>query len=98
MLRTVTINDPQGLHMRPATVIAKRAREFRSNVVLRLDDRMANVKSQLELMMLAAEPGATLVLEVDGEDAEAALSALANLIESVSAEGADDDPGPPPKG
>jgi phosphotransferase system HPr (HPr) family protein len=96
--RTVTIRDPQGLHMRPAAAFAKAARQFQSNVTLRLDDRIVNGKSQLDLMLLAAEPGAELVLEVAGEDAAGALALLADLIEAVAAEGEDDEAGPPPKG
>jgi phosphotransferase system HPr (HPr) family protein len=98
LLRTVTIQDPQGLHMRPAAAFAKRAREFQSTVTVRRDDRAVNGKSQLDLMLLAAEPGATLVLEVEGADAPAALAALADLIETVMTDGDADEPGPPPKG
>jgi phosphotransferase system HPr (HPr) family protein len=98
LLRTVTINDPQGLHMRPAAAFAKRAREFQSTVTVRRDDRAVNGKSQLDLMLLAAEPGATLVLEVAGADAEAAMTALADLIETVMADADADESGPPPKG
>jgi phosphotransferase system HPr (HPr) family protein len=94
----VTIRDPQGLHMRPAAAFAKAARGFQSTVTLRHNDRSVNGKSQLDLMLLAAEPGVQLVLEVAGEDAAAALPALADVIEAVSAEGEDDDSGPPPKG
>jgi len=96
LTRTVTIKDPQGLHMRPATAFAKAARQFQSTITLRTNDRSVNGKSQLDLMLLAAEPGTELVLEVTGDDAAAALPLLADLIESVSGE--DDDPGPPPKG
>jgi phosphotransferase system HPr (HPr) family protein len=99
LLRTVTIRDPQGLHMRPAAAFAKLARQFQSTVTLRFEDRAVNGKSQLDLMLLAAEPGAALVLEVAGDDAPAALAALADLIESVTANGDGDDPArPPPKG
>lgn len=96
--RTVTIRDPQGLHMRPAAAFAKAARQFQSTVTVRLNDRSVNGKSQLDLMLLAAEPGAELVLEVAGDDASGALPFLADLIESVAAEGEDDEAGPPPKG
>jgi phosphotransferase system HPr (HPr) family protein len=99
LLRTVTIKDPQGLHMRPAAAFAKLARQFQSTVTLRFEDRAVNGKSQLDLMLLAAEPGAALVLEVTGDDAPAALAALADLIETVAAEADGEGPGgPPPKG
>jgi phosphotransferase system HPr (HPr) family protein len=98
LIRTVTINEPQGLHMRPAAAFAKAARQYQSTVTLRVEDRSVNGKSPLDLMLLAAEPGARLVLEVSGEDAPAALAALAELIESVVADGENDSGTPPPKG
>ncbi len=96
--RTVTIKDPQGLHMRPAAAFAKLARQFRSAVTVRREDRSVNGKSQLDLLLLAAEPGAELILEVSGEDAPDALAALGDALEAVCcAEEAGDDL-PPPKG
>jgi phosphotransferase system HPr (HPr) family protein len=95
--RIVTINDPQGLHMRPAAAFAKLARQFQCTVTVRRDDRCVNGKSQLDLMLLAAEPGAQLVLEVSGDDAAAALHALGGILEAASF-GDDEEAGPPPKG
>ena len=67
--------------MRPAAAFAKLARQFQSDVIVRRDDRSVNGKSQLDLMLLAAEPGAQLVLEVTGDDAPAAISALGDALE-----------------
>jgi phosphotransferase system HPr (HPr) family protein len=94
--RTVTVMDPQGLHMRPAAAFAKLARQYQSTVTVRRDDRTVNGKSQLDLMLLAAEPGTELVLEVSGEDAADALTALGTILEMASF----DDPAadPPLKG
>jgi phosphotransferase system HPr (HPr) family protein len=94
--RTVTVTDPQGLHMRPAAAFAKLARQYQSTVTVRRDDRTVNGKSQLDLMLLAAEPGAELVLEVTGEDAADALTALGTILEMASFDDLAADP--PPKG
>jgi phosphotransferase system HPr (HPr) family protein len=98
LLRTVTIKDPQGLHMRPAVAFAKAARQYQSTVTVRVEDRSVNGKNPLDLMLLAAEPGARLVLEVSGEDASSALPALADLIESAAIDGANETGAPPLKG
>jgi phosphocarrier protein HPr len=92
--RLFTVADPQGLHMRPAAAFAKLARQFKSNVTVRRDDRSVNGKSQLDLMLLAAEPGAQLVLEISGEDAADALAALGRVLEITDwdAVAADDEP------
>lgn len=94
--RVVTVANPQGLHMRPAAAFAKAARQYQSAVTVSRDDRSVNGKSQIDLLLLAAEPGAQLVLEVSGEDASLALDALGAILESVFEE--NDGASPPPKG
>jgi len=94
--RAVTVANPQGLHMRPAAAFAKAARQFQSTVTVSREDRTVNGKSQIDLLLLAAEPGAQLILEVSGEDAPLALDALAAILESVFDE--NDGASPPPKG
>jgi phosphotransferase system HPr (HPr) family protein len=96
--RVVTVLNPQGLHMRPAANFAKLARQFQCTVIVRRDDREVNGKSQLDLLLLAAEPGTQLVLEVSGDDAADAVAVLAAALEAVSAGDEDDTVGPPPKG
>jgi phosphotransferase system HPr (HPr) family protein len=100
--RTVTVMNPQGLHMRPAATFAKLARQFQSTVTVRTvsrEDRGVNGKSQLDLLLLVAGPGDQLVLEVSGEDAPVALAVLGEALEAPSsAVESDEDAGPPPKG
>jgi phosphotransferase system HPr (HPr) family protein len=90
--RLVTVADPQGLHMRPAAAFAKVARQFKSEIAVSRDDRRVNGKSQLDLMLLAAEPGSQLLLEVSGDDAEAALAALGEILEITDWGALPDDP------
>jgi phosphocarrier protein HPr len=84
--RTVVVRNPQGLHMRPAMAFARLATRFRSAVTVRRQDRRVNGRSGLSLMTLAALPGTELVLEVDGDDAAAALPVLAAALEAPSAD------------
>src|SRR5436309_15434616 len=75
--RRVTIVNPQGFHMRPQSLFVQLANQFASTVTLCRGDRRVNGKSQWEVMLLAAEPGTALLLEVSGADAPAALETLA---------------------
>jgi phosphocarrier protein HPr len=84
--RTVTITNPQGFHMRPATAFAQRAGQFQSTVTVWKGDQRINGKSPLELMFLGAEQGTELVLEVTGSDAAAAIAVLAEVMEAPSAD------------
>lgn len=81
--RTVHINNPQGLHLRPSAAFAQLAMNYQSNVTLCFGETVVNGKSPLELMMLAAPRGSQLVLSVDGPDADVALGALAELLEAI---------------
>jgi phosphotransferase system HPr (HPr) family protein len=78
--RSVLVTNPEGFHLRPVTAFAQRARQFLADVTVVRDDRRANGKSPMELMLVMVPQGSELVVEVSGEDAAEALEALAALI------------------
>ncbi len=78
--REVKILNKIGVHARPAAEIVKTAGKFKSNITIVRDDLEVNAKSIMGVMMLAAESGATVILRATGEDAEAAVDALAGVI------------------
>jgi phosphocarrier protein len=78
--REAKILNKLGIHARPAAEIVKTAGKFKSNVTIVRDDLEVNAKSIMGVMMLAAECGATVALRAIGDDAEAALDALAAVI------------------
>ena len=80
--RTVTIANKNGLHARPAAEIVKAAAKFKADILLVRDDLEVNGKSIMGVMMLAAEFGSELLLRAEGPDAEEAIGAIAQLIES----------------
>ncbi len=78
--RTVTVVNERGLHARPASRLAQTAGRFVSDISIRHGEVVANAKSVLGVMTLAAGVGSTLELEANGTDADAALEALADLF------------------
>jgi phosphocarrier protein HPr len=78
--REVRILNKLGIHARPAAEIVKAAGKFKSTITIVRDDLEVNGKSIMGVMMLAAECGAMIVLRAIGDDAEAALDALAAVI------------------
>ncbi len=78
--RSVQILNKNGLHARPAAEIVKISARFQSDVTIIRDGTEVNGKSIMGVMMLAAECGSTLILRAEGDDAQAALDALAGLI------------------
>ena len=79
--RTVQIINPLGLHMRAAEKLVRSAQQFAADIRIIGDGRDIDGKSVLGLLMLAAVCGSRLELRANGTDAEAALDALAGLIE-----------------
>lgn len=78
--RIVHLANPNGLHMRPIAAFVELAERFQSNITVGYDGKCVNGKSAWDLMLLAALPGAELLLEADGPDAGQALDALAQLL------------------
>jgi len=78
--REVKIVNKLGIHARPAAEIVKTAGKFKASITIIRDDLEVNAKSIMGVMMLAAEFGSTVVLRASGDDAEAALDALAACI------------------
>jgi phosphocarrier protein len=78
--RDVKILNKLGIHARPAAEIVKAAGKFKSNITIIRDDLEVNAKSIMGVMMLAAEFGAVVTLRAIGDDADAALDALAAVI------------------
>jgi len=79
--RDVTIRNRAGLHTRPASMLVRTASQFDADIVLRRDNYEINGKSVIGVMTLAAEPGATLTLVVEGEDENEAADAIEALFE-----------------
>lgn len=78
--RVVEVANEAGIHARPAAEIVKLAAKFHSEIVIVRDGLEVNAKSIMGVMMLAAECGASILIRAEGDDAEAALDALAELI------------------
>ena len=82
--RTVVVANPQGLHLRPADVLARAAGRFSAKVELvRVSDgQRVDAKSILQIVTMAAEQGTELRVEAVGQDAQEAMDTLVNLMES----------------
>lgn len=78
--RTVEIVNRAGMHARPAAEFVKTAGRFSSHITVEKDGLEVNGKSIMGVLMLAAEQGSTLRLQATGDDAHAAVEALADLV------------------
>ena len=81
--RTATVASRNGLHARPAGLIAAEAGAHDAVVQLSRDgDAWVDAASMLAVMTLGAGAGDDLVVSAEGSGAEAALAAVVRLVET----------------
>lgn len=73
------LND-SGIHARPAAMIVETCCKFRSEITFVKDGMHANAKSIMNIMLLAAECGAVILVEAEGDDEVEALQAVEQLF------------------
>ncbi|WP_146910529.1 HPr family phosphocarrier protein [Arenimonas daejeonensis] len=79
--RELHVSNRLGLHARAAAKLVQLLSGFKSQATLTGRGREVNAKSIMGVLLLAAAPGATLLLKVDGEDEAAAAASVAALFE-----------------
>jgi len=77
----VTVKNAQGLHARPAAMFVQIASRYNSNVTVEKEGKKVNGKSIMGILTLAIQPGATVTLEVEGDDASEVFGELKALLE-----------------
>ncbi len=78
--RSVTVVNPEGLHLRAATQIRAIVVQYRARVDLIKGQEKVDATNVLQMAMLCAGCNDTLLLEASGDDAAAVLDALARLF------------------
>jgi phosphocarrier protein len=76
----LTIGNKLGLHARASAKLTQVANRFAAEVWLTRNGRRVNAKSIMGVMMLAAGRGASITVEAEGADADAALVAIRELV------------------
>jgi phosphocarrier protein HPr len=82
LVRELEIVNERGLHARASAKFVKCAEGFNANIVVSRDGHTVPATSIMGLMMLAAAMGTSISVEASGPEADAAMEALAALVES----------------
>jgi len=80
--RDLIVPLAHGIHARPAAKLAGLAKNFAAEIAILSGETRANVRSPIALMGLGLTRGARVTVVATGVDAEKAVMALAELIES----------------
>ena len=79
---THVINDPLGLHARPAGMLVKACAGYASTVTITAPTGKADAKRLMGVMRLAAKQGMELTISVEGADEEKAATELKAFLEA----------------
>jgi phosphocarrier protein len=80
--RRFVLSNRLGLHARAAVQLVKTANRFHSDIRVTVYGVQVNGKSVMGLLTLAASQRAPLLVTCEGEDAGAAMEAIAAVIEA----------------
>ena len=75
-----TINDPDGIHARPAGLFVLKMQDFKSAVTVKRDEQCADGKKLFALMKLRAKYGQTLLITAEGDDEDDAIEAAREFL------------------
>lgn len=78
---TVTVRNPQGLHMRPADLLVRTAGRFASNIIIERAGQRVDCKSILGILTLGATQGSELCILAEGPDAQQAIFEIVGLFD-----------------
>jgi phosphotransferase system HPr (HPr) family protein len=84
---STVVRNPTGLHARPAKIFVNAAKQFKCDIRVQHGAKSANAKSLISMLTLGAERGADIMITVNGEDEETALTTLQDLMASGLGEG-----------
>lgn len=78
----MVIRNKEGLHFRPIMQFVDIAQRFAAGLTVHCEDRQADGRSPMEMLMLVATQGTKVRVVADGADAEDLLTAIVSLIDS----------------
>ncbi len=80
--RELEIKNKLGLHARAAAKFVRCSGQFSCQVTISRGDMSVDGKSIMGVLLLAAPQGSALKIVADGDDEEAAIAALAELVDA----------------
>jgi phosphocarrier protein len=81
--KEVMVNNPKGLHARPATLLVRKAASFKSDIDIEFMGKRASIKSLIGILSLGVGPNNVVNVIVNGDDEKLALEQIVNLINSL---------------
>lgn len=77
---TYVITDEIGIHARPAGLLVKEAKKFKSDITILANGKEANATKLMALMNLGVKNGMQITVRVQGEDEEIAKQQMQTFV------------------
>ena len=77
-----TVKDPIGIHARPAGMLSREGKKYKSAITVVKNGKSANVLRLMALMGLGVKCGETVTVTVEGEDEEVAFAGIKEFFET----------------
>lgn len=78
--KEVTVEDPNGIHARPASMFVQSAVKYSSDVKVVKDGEEYDGKSIMSILSLGLEYKSVIILKIEGSDEQEAMDALAPML------------------
>ncbi len=78
--KQTSVINKLGLHARASSQLVQLASKFISDISIEKDGKLANAKSIMTIMMLAANKGSTITIMANGEDEVVAIEQISELF------------------
>ena len=79
--RLFRVSDPNGLHARPAALIARTASQFEARITVQRGETVTSGRSLMALLTLCVGPGELLTIVAEGVDADQSMVVLESVFQ-----------------
>ncbi|MHA0855320.1 HPr family phosphocarrier protein [Paenibacillus sp. CMAA1364] len=77
------IQNPFGIHARPARKIVEAAKSFSRTVSLEKEGKAFNAKSLVSVISIGAKCGDSITVIAEGDEAEAVIQAIGTILNTI---------------
>ena len=78
--KTITVEIPAGLEVRPVAVLVQVANQYNSSIYVESGNKKVNAKSIMGMMSLGLDAGESVTVSVEGEDEVEAMKSIEEYL------------------
>lgn len=76
-----TITEPEGIHARPAGMLLKKAREYKSKITITSGEKSSDATRLIQVMAMGIKSGTEVTVAAEGDDEEQAIADMKEFFE-----------------